>query len=113
MMLLCWPVGDDAVTAALPVGDRGVAEQLVLARVQGNQQVNHKAGVVDGLAEHGAFLILHQLLLLLFAQAGPRTQLFRCQVHGCVLLISARCWSHILERLKQTAVWEIFFFFFL
>jgi len=68
----CRPVCDDAVAAALPVGDGGVAEQLdLLAGVQRNEQVHHEAGVVDGLAEHGALLIRHQLMLLLLAQAGP------------------------------------------
>lgn len=30
------PVGDDAVAAAFPVGDRCVSKQLVLAGIQGN-----------------------------------------------------------------------------
>ena len=63
-----------------------VAQQLVLAGVQRHQQVDHEAGVVDGPAEHGALLVLHQLLLLLLAEAGPGAQLLRGQVHGCVLL---------------------------
>lgn len=32
-----WPVGDDAIAAALPVGHRGVAEQLVLTGIQRHQ----------------------------------------------------------------------------
>ena len=76
------PVGDYAVAAALPVGDWGAPQQLVLAGVQRHQQVDHEAGVVDGLAEHGALLVLHQLLLLLLAQGRPRPQLLRGQVHG-------------------------------
>lgn len=82
---LCLPVGDDAVAAALPVSDGVGSEQLVLAGVQGDQQVDQEAGVVDGLAEHRALLVLHQLLLLLLAEAGPGAQLLRRQVHGRAL----------------------------
>ncbi len=76
------PVREDAVAAALPVGCRRGAQQLVFAGVQRYEQVDHQAGVVDGLAEHCALLVLHQLLLLLFAQTGPSTQLLCCEVHS-------------------------------
>lgn len=80
------PVGDDAVAATLPVGGgRARAEQLVLAGVQRNEQVDHEAGVVDGLAEHGALFTLYEVQLLLLAKAGPRAQLLGRQVHSGAL----------------------------
>ena len=113
LLSLPWPVCDDAVAAALPVGGGGVAQQPDLAGVQRHQQVNHEAGVVDGLAEHGALLVLHQLLLPLLAQAGPRAQLLCRQVHGRLLLLSADCrgGGRFLERswsLKEL-IWLVFF----
>lgn len=67
------PVCKDAVAAALPVRRRSGPQQFVLTGVQRHQQIDHQAGVMDGLAEHRALLALHQLLLFLFTQTGPST----------------------------------------
>lgn len=69
------PVGDQAVADTLHVPQPGAAQQAVLAGVKRQQQVAHAVGVVDGLAEHGALLLLDQLLLLLSAHGGPEPQL--------------------------------------
>lgn len=103
-MLNFKPVCHNAVTATLPVSSRCAAQQLDLAGVQRNQQINHEAGIVDGLAENRAFFVLHQLLLPFFAQAGPQAELFGCQVHGGLLLATAGCRrvALILQRPQQT-----------
>lgn len=69
------PVGDVAVANTLHVPYPGPVEQAVLAGVQGQQQVGHAVGVVDGLAEHCALLLLHALTLLLLAERGPQPAL--------------------------------------
>ncbi|MEQ2170752.1 hypothetical protein GOODEAATRI_003576, partial [Goodea atripinnis] len=96
------PVCHNAVTSALPVSGGCVAQELVLAGVQRNQQINHKVGIVDGLAKHSVFLVLDQLLLFLLAQTWPQAQLLCRQVHGCLFLICScsRLGVHILQRYK-------------
>lgn len=76
------PVGNEAVADALHFGQAGGAQQPVLAGVEGQQQVAHAVGVVDGLAEHGALLLLHTLLLILFTQGGPQARLLRRQLQS-------------------------------
>ena len=85
------PVGDEAVAGALKLAQpRALPKQAALAAVQGQEQVAHAVGVVDGLAEDGALLLLHQLLLLLSAQRGPQAPLLRRHVQGRTLVLLHR-----------------------
>lgn len=82
------PAGDQAVAGTLQVPQPGtLPQQPALAGVQGQQQVAHPVGVVDGLAEHRALLLLHQLLLLLTAQCRPQAPLFRCHIQSRALVL--------------------------
>lgn len=76
------PVCDVAVADALHVSEAGAPQQPVLAGVQRQQQVAHPVGVVDGLAEHRALLLLHALRLHFLAERRPQPVLLRCQVQG-------------------------------
>lgn len=77
------PAGDQAVAGALQVPQpRALPQQAALAGVQRQQQVAHPVGVVDGLAEHRALLLLHQLLLLLTAQGRPQAPLLRRHIQS-------------------------------
>lgn len=74
------PVGDVAVADALHVSEAGAAQQPVLAGVQRQQQVAHPVGVMDGLAEHRALLLLHALRLHVLAERRPQPALLRRQL---------------------------------
>lgn len=76
------PVSDVAVADALHVSQARVPEQPVLAGVQRQQQVAHPVGVVDGLAEHRALLLLHALRLQFLAERRPHAVLLRRQLQG-------------------------------
>lgn len=82
------PAGEQAVAGTLRVTQAGsLTQQAALAGVQGQQQVAHAVGIVDGLAEHRALLLLHQLLLLLTTQGGPQAPLLGCHIQGRALVL--------------------------
>lgn len=76
------PVSDEAVADALRIAKAGAPQEAVLAGVQGQQEVAHAVGIVDGLAEHRALLLLDQLELLLPAHGGPQATLHRSNLQG-------------------------------
>lgn len=82
---ICIPVCDVAVADTLHVPEARAPQQAVFAGVQRQQQVAHPVGVVDGLAEHRALLLLHTLSLQFLGECRPQSALLRRQLQGADL----------------------------
>lgn len=66
------PVGHITIADTLNVSQARAPQEAVFTCVKWQQQIAHPVGVVDGLAEHCALLLLHTLSLHFLVESWPQ-----------------------------------------